>query len=66
MYTVMAEEELPAAFTKAHDDLFYKATGLSDFGDNAGELDQNALENFTARKWRGRFLMENFSPRGLH
>jgi hypothetical protein len=43
MYTVKAEGELNAAFTKAHDGLFYKATGLSDFGDKE-ELDQNDLE----------------------
>jgi hypothetical protein len=30
MYTVKAKGDLNAALTKAHDDLFYKATGLSD------------------------------------
>ena len=43
MYTVKAKGELNAALTKAHDDLFYKATGLSDFGDKE-ELDKDALE----------------------
>jgi hypothetical protein len=49
MYTVKAKGELNAALTKAHDDLFYKATGLSDFGDKE-ELDKGALEKLYGKE----------------
>jgi hypothetical protein len=56
-YTVKAKGDLNAALTKAHDDLFYKATGLSDFGDKE-ELDKNALEELYGEEMARKVLDE--------
>jgi hypothetical protein len=58
-----AKGELNAALSTAHDDLFYKATGLSDFGDKE-ELDYNAPEKLYGEEMARKVLDgEHFTTR---
>jgi hypothetical protein len=55
MYIAKGQEELAAALTNAHDELFYKATGLSDFGDEE-RLDKKALEELYGEEMARKLL----------